>query len=353
MRTKEDKIKWFRLPRWLVVTSCVVVLLIAGCIVATARLNVRPIDITPPPVTAEIPTPPEDVSLKESDEPPTQSPAVDKPPGLWDSYGRKEGVYTIVLAGTDMDGVNTDVLMVAALDVINNTLEVVNIPRDTQINVRRSNKKINSAWILGGIDNLNKELSSIIGFVPDTYAVVNLQGFEEIVDAIGGVDFDVPRDMYYNDPSQNLHISLRKGYQHLDGAKAIQMIRFRKTYPGGDYDRIPVTQDFLKAVAHQTLKLGNLFKIGEFAEIAEEHLKTGMDTGQIVWFLRELMKLDEEDIHFNMLPVDAGCLYLGLDYALVRVEDTLDMINNTINPYLAPRTETDLDVSQLWDTKRS
>ncbi|MDR3207761.1 MAG: LCP family protein [Oscillospiraceae bacterium] len=269
-------------------------------------------------------------------------------PGEDTAGDRREGVYTIILAGTDMDDYHTDSLMVAALDTKNGTLKILSIPRDTQVAVKRETKKINAAWGVGKIDQLRAELKTVLGFVPDAYAVVDLKGFVKLVDAIDGVDFDVPQNMYYNDPAQNLYINLKKGPQHLDGAKAIQLVRFRR-YTEGDIKRVQVQQQFLTAVFKQTIRLKNVFKVNEFAQIASDHLRSDLSVGQMAWFGLELMKLDEGAISFHTLPGDASAYYKGQNYVLVDQTEALKLINETINPFTTPITADHINISQLRD----
>jgi len=347
----EQKVKstWFHMPRWAVVCGAAAFLSVVGAVV------VKTIYVQPPPVI-EAPLP---VATTPPPVDPSGSPSPDEdentaPPGHWESIGRKESVYTVLIVGRDGTS-NTDTIMVAALDAQNHTLNVMSIPRDTQVNVSRGIKKINAAWAYGGIDQLKEELSTLIGFVPDVYALVELKAFVSLVDAIGGVDFDVPMDMKYRDPDQNLYIDLQKGYQHLDGDKAIQLVRYRNNnrktqgYKLGDTGRVALHHDFLKAVVKQTLQLGNLFKIGEFISIVDENLESDLDIGQMLWFGQQLMKLSDGNVSFHMLPVDIGAQYRRGDYALVKQDEALELINETINPYLVPRTEDDLDISRLVD----
>ncbi len=343
-RTKK---KWLHMPRWVVVCLCVLLLLFGGYMYVTQALIVPP-PIPPTPTPDSSPTlPVENVTPSgEPQQTASPSPEGESDPGLFLDIGRKEGVYTIILAGTDFGDYRTDSLMVATLDVKNHTLKVLGIPRDTQVNVKRSSKKINAAWGVGGIDELKKELKTVIGFEPESYAVVDLKGFVRLVDAVDGVDFDVPQRMRKTDTSQNLYIRLDKGPQHLDGEHAIQLVRFRD-YEMGDIQRMKVQQDFLKAVAKQTLQLGNVFKIGEFADIAHDHLRSNLTVGQMIWFGQEVMKLQEEDISFYSLPVDIGAKYHKEDYALVREQEALTLINETINPCLRDRTADDLDIIRL------
>ncbi len=279
-------------------------------------------------------------------EPETPVPTVKNQNGT--PSGRKEGMYTIILAGTDLDDYHTDVLMVAALDTKNGTLNVVNIPRDTQVSVKRSSKKINAAWGVGKIEQLKKELKTVIGFEPDAYAVVDLKGFVKLVNALDGVDFDVPVNMNYEDSSQNLYIHLKKGPQHLSGEEAVQLVRFRK-YKEGDLKRVEVQQNFLKAVFKQTISLKNVFKIPEFAQIANDHLRSNLDVGQMAWIGQQIMKLEEDSIKFHTLPGDPSAYYKRANYFLVDRTRAIELINETINPFTVPITKDNVNISHLRD----
>jgi LCP family protein required for cell wall assembly len=276
--------------------------------------------------------------------------------------GRREGVYTIILAGTDMDDYHTDTLMVAALDTKNKKLDVLSVPRDTQVSVKRASKKINAAWgvgmnvrkgdkserVAGAIEQLRAELKTVIGFVPDAYAVVDLTGFKKLVDAMGGVEFDVPSDMRYSDPVQDLYINLKKGMQRLDGEKAMQLVRFRR-YREGDLKRVEVQQAFLTEVFKQLLSVKQVFKLPEFAAIAQENLRTDLSVGQMIWFGQEIMKLEGDSITFHTLPGDPYAYYRDVNYVLVDRDAALKLINETINPFTKQITEENVNISHLRD----
>ena len=130
--------------------------------------------------------------------------------------GRKEWCFTFAIVGADVASGNTDTIMVGRLDTKEGTLNVVSIPRDTLMNYGTS--KINAAYAIGenkekgkGVENLLKELKKLVGIEIDSYAVVNTKAVAELVDAIGGVEYDVPVDMIYDDPYQDVHINIRKG----------------------------------------------------------------------------------------------------------------------------------------------
>ena len=132
---------------------------------------------------------------------------------------RKESFYTFLIIGLD-EGINTDVIMVASYDAGVKNGNVISIPRDSLVNVSRRNRKINAAFpagtvygggLEGGVAQLSREVKTIIGFVPDYYVCINLNAFIKIVDAVGGVEVDVPFHMRYRDPDQDLYIDIKQG----------------------------------------------------------------------------------------------------------------------------------------------
>ena len=184
-----------------------------------------------------------------------------------DGERKSEDFYTVLILGRDTGGGgNTDTMLLASYDVTNQKATVMSIPRDTMVNVNWDVKKINSVYNMNGggdkgIKALYQEISQLVGFEPDYQVVVEWEAVGEIVDAMGGVHFDVPRDMDYEDPYQDLSIHIKKGYQKLNGEQAMGVIRFRdgvNGYSNGDIGRIETQQAFLKAVLEQMLQIQNM-----------------------------------------------------------------------------------------------
>lgn len=255
--------------------------------------------------------------------------------------GRKQGSYTVLLVGTQ-DDYNTDTIMICHLNTKDGTLNVVSIPRDTKVNTKRSLKKINGAYgeskkkgePESGINGLISELATLIGFPVDCYAMVDMKAFKQLVDAIDGVDFNVPVNMKKN--TGDMMIDLKKGEQHLNGDEALQLMRYRGYNGSGgvdhdDFGRMQMQQEFLKAVAKQTLQIKNVSKIDDFVKIAEENLKTNLNIRHMGWFAQELMKLNLDNINFATLPVNAK--QNSQSYLFVKPTEALAMINEMINPF--------------------
>ena len=258
------------------------------------------------------------------------------------SSNRKSNFFTFVLCGTDKGDSRTDTIMVASFDVDKKKVNIVSVPRDTILNKTWSVKKINSAYAYDGIDGLKDALKSVLGINVDFYAEVNLEAFIEVVDAIGGVEFDVPEDMYYEDPTQDLLIDLSEGVQRLDGEKSMELIRYRQ-YAMGDIKRISVQQSFMKAVFKQLLNIGNITKINQLADIFEKYMDTDLSSGNLIWFGEKLLGVKSEDVNTYTLPGGAGN-YEGLSYWHLDAEKVVEMVNDYLNPYKKDITLKDLDI---------
>ena len=264
---------------------------------------------------------------------------------------RQDGVYTILLVGLDQMSMSTDTILVGRVDTKTHEMNFVSIPRDTIINVDTDIRKINTvypgsvAFGGNGIDALKKQVQWLTGFQVDCWAVLDLMTFIELIDEIGGVDFDVPVeiDYYFDDIEWHLHVHLDPGYQHLDGIQAMAVCRDRQSYIAADLQRINVQHDFLKTCMDQMITAGNIPHAGAVIRILSENLKTNLSSGNIAWFLRQALMCKKEDIHFDTMPVDTAELQ-GYSYAIPRLYEWIDMINTKLNPYEDPVSQWQLNV---------
>lgn len=276
---------------------------------------------------------------------PTASPS---PTPKEESAVRKDNVYTLLVVGRDRVGLNTDSIMVARFDCDDHTANIVSIPRDTLVNVPWAVKKVNSVYGSAGIDGLVSEIEDLVGFGIDSYAVVNTYVFRQIIDCIGGVYFDVPIYMYYDDPDQDLYISLSPGYQLLNGDQCEQVVRFRQNndgtgYPNGDLGRIETQHAFFEALAKQVLQLGNISNLPQIIGLIIDNTDTNLTSGNIAFYAQEFLKMRSEDINFYTLPYES--VYIrGGSYVSIQLEPWLDMINTYLNPFTVDVTAVNLDV---------
>ena len=252
----------------------------------------------------------------------------------------KQGFYNILVVGTDDDGTRTDTIIIARIDVNDHTVALLSVPRDTLIGTSGS-RKINSVYGSNGkntkgMEALKKSLAALLGFEVDGYVLVDLDAFIELVDLVDGVDFNVPQRMYYNDPTQNLYIDLYPGEQHLNGQKAMQLVRFRG-YAAADIQRTKVQQDFLRALAKKCLSITTLTKIGGLADIFAENVLTDLSVGNIAYFGQELLKCDFDQMYTHTLEGE-GLWINGTSVWALYQNKTLNVINKYFNPYEAQIT---------------
>lgn len=202
-----------------------------------------------------------------------------------EAYKRKEGFYTFLVCGIDKISNNTDVMMLVSLDTKGKTVNILQIPRDTFINrdkadfrVTRVNSIYTAAYNVAaqnGLSGAAREKAAMeklctglersLCVTIDRYVLMDTAAFVDIIDAVGGIEYNVPFDMDYEDPEQELYIHLKAGMQKLDGKKAEQFIRYRSGYATGDVGRVEARGDFLREVYTQVL---GKISLGSAIEIA-------------------------------------------------------------------------------------
>ena len=259
---------------------------------------------------------------------------------------RREYCYTILVSGLDDDNGGSDTNILVSFDQPNKKISLVSLPRDTLLHHDWVSNKLNYAYAKGGTALLQDEIENLLGIPVDFYVTVNLKGFISLVDQIGGVDFEVPVDMDYDDPYQNLHIHYNKGMQHLNGQQAMEVVRWRKNndgtgYATADIGRISTQQAFLKVVAQQLLKIDN---VPAMAKVFFKYVKTDLTTGNLVWLGTEALSMGMDAVSFHTLPGDGSGYYRKESVYVVDPEATLALVNEYLNPYREPITLEDMDI---------
>lgn len=268
---------------------------------------------------------------------------------------RQEGVYTLLVVGNDQEGLNTDTLMLMKYDSINKTANVISIPRDTMVNVKSDAKKINAIYHnneYGGIDALMDVVQDIAGFRPDNYILVDTGCFIDVIDAMGGVYFNVPLDMDYDDYADTdkdgtidyvFTIHVKEGYQLLNGYDALGVFRYRHTYAMGDIQRLGVQHDLLMAAAEQFMSTRNLFKLYQVASIIMDNATTDLNYGNLQWYAQQFLGMSMDNISFSTIPT-TGTNVRKISYVTINVDEWIDMINSTINPLTKDITKKDCSI---------
>ena len=254
---------------------------------------------------------------------------------------RKGRFYTILVSGSDDGNGNSDTNILVAIDTVNGYIYGTSIARDTKAVWNGKNHKINAAFGSGGMEKMAEVVSDQLGIPVDYTVSVDLKGFAALVDAIGGVDFDVPVNMDYEDPYQDLYIHISKGMHHLSGSEALKVVRFRKGYATQDIGRMETQQKFLKAVAKQTLTVSNLGKIDEFVKIFQKYVKTDLTLGDLAWLGKEAISIGADNIEFSTLP---GVWNDHDNFIYLNKDDVLTLVNEHLNPYVEDRTADDLNI---------
>ncbi|HIV85632.1 MAG TPA: LCP family protein [Candidatus Monoglobus merdigallinarum] len=242
---------------------------------------------------------------------------------------RLKDVTNILVAGVDVDGYRTDLILMVQVNNIDKKISVLQIPRDTRVSNRRNDKKINSAYF-SGIETMKSEVKSVTGLTADFFAIVTFDAFKEIVDALGGVTVDVPIDMNYHDPVQGLVIELEAGRQRLSGEEAMMFMRFRKNddgtgYPMGDIDRNKAQSQFYSAVLDKITSPIGIIKAPFVYGAIMDNTLTDLNNAEVRELLFDVFRVGTSNINIYQLPGDSQYIG-GISYFVADEDDTEELI---------------------------
>lgn len=278
--------------------------------------------------------------------------------------GRKEGYYTFLLSGRDVVSGATDTMMLITYDTKGQAISAISLLRDTMINTSARSKRLNTAFyrnmgdrslpdkerVENGMSALRQEVSRLTGVYPDFYVMVEWEAIGRLVDAIGGVYFDVPFDMDYDDPTpgQDLHIHQKKGYRLLDGQDAMEVIRFRKSNDESlvlyDSGRTQIQRDFLTAVLKKCLTPEILLKLPSLVQIFMDNVDTDLTVGNILAFAQLAAGMEVEDsVKFVSMPF-YNVRYGTASMVCAVQDELLELLNAGINPYVDEIQASDLQL---------
>ena len=265
---------------------------------------------------------------------------------------KEEPVVTCLFLG--VNGNLTDFIMLGQYNPNTREIALLSIPRDTNVGNNSVDGKINSAYSSRGMDKLKKQVTEITGIEIDYHVLFKTKILRQVVDKIGGVTVDVPINMNYDDPYQNLYIHLKKGTQKLTGSQAEQFCRFRKNndgsgYPGGDVERTKAQQKFLKAFISELLKVDNVSKIPDLINIVLEGTKTNVTLNVAKEYIDDVIALKTDRITTNTLPGSArmGKSPLGYmtSYYYYDAEKTKTMVDEMFHSSSIVSGETTVSVT--------
>ena len=198
----------------------------------------------------------------------------------------------------------SDTLMVATVDPDKETASLMSIPRDTRVAIEGNGyDKINAAYAYGGYALTKKTVEQLLDVPMDYYILIDVRAFERIIDALDGIDIDVEKRMYYEDPWDDdggLVIDIYPGMQHMTGEKAIQYVRYRDTE--GDIGRIRRQQRFVRAVLQKATSPEVFSKLPEIVGEIAKSVRTDLGAGDMLRFLQLMKKVQEQGLTAEMAP---------------------------------------------------
>ena len=274
---------------------------------------------------------------------------------------------TVLIMGVseDISSKLTDTIIIASYNPKTQKATLLSIPRDTFIgknkNTATSYDKINALYQSSPEKTL-AAVNKITGLDIKYYVVISNNALVQLVDEIGGVEFDVPIDMNYDDSSQKLAIHLKKGKQKLNGAQAEGLVRFRKnnngtSYPSeyGDNDlgRMRTQREFITEVAKQTLQLKNITKIGSFVDIIKENVTTNIKNWSTIKdYIAYAVDFSTENIRAESLPGEAG-YYNKLSFFVYNKKETDKLVQELFEEQNGTSTEEENTNNTVTNTNQT
>ncbi len=242
---------------------------------------------------------------------------------------RSGDAETFVAAGVDEDGYRTDLILLCQINRADKRIQILQIPRDTRVNNKRNDKKINSAYY-SGFDVMSREIAQVTGITPEHYVMVGFDGFQEIVDAVGGVTLEIPFAMKYDDPAQDLHIDLPAGKQKLDGEKAEMYMRYRKGndgngYAEGDVGRLSAQKELYNAVGDKLLSPLGLLRLPAVYSAVKKNTETNFTGGEIFGIMKDMMRIGKDRVTIDTLP-GSGKYVGGVSYFVYDAKATEKLV---------------------------
>ena len=248
---------------------------------------------------------------------------------------KKKDVINALVCGINEN--LTDTMIYVRYDVNSGKIAMMSIPRDTYVtNDYCIGHKLNAIYRGKNVVPLVEEIQELLDVKIDYYLIFDTEMVHELVDAVGGVEIEVPMRMKYDDPTQNLHIDLQKGLQVLNGKQAEMFVRFRHNndmtvgYSMGDLDRTKVQQTFIKTFAKTALSASNIPKYPELIKIALEHTDTNVTVREALKYATDAAKIDVENIISLTAPGEAKYID-NLSYFVLDEDETRKVIKEQFN----------------------
>ncbi len=234
-------------------------------------------------------------------------------------------IMKILILGLDPRDANmrSDTIMIMALNRKSGEISLFSIPRDMRVQIPGHGKdKINHAFAYGGIALTRETVEDFLNIDLDYYMTTDFDGFENIIDILGGIEMDVEKRMYYK--GIDVLIDLQPGLQHLDGDKALQYVRWRSDGEA-DFGRVRRQQEFLSALLQEMIAFKNIIKIPRLLPEIADNIKTDLELNQAILLANKLKNVDFEQINTFTLP-GRGEKINGVDYVIPQEKEINDLV---------------------------
>lgn len=254
---------------------------------------------------------------------------------------------TIMIMGVDEredDVGRSDTLMIASIDPKTKQAALLSVPRDTRVKIKGHGfDKVNAAYAYGKQKLSQDTVEDLLGVNIDHYVIINTKSFKKIIDAIGGIDIDVPKRMHYEDPWDDdggLIIDFHPGMQHMDGAKAVTYVRYRDEE--GDLGRIRRQQDFVRACMDKLLSPAIIPKLPAVIKEVMGSIDTDLTFRQLLEFAGTLKESKENGLKTDMVP--GKPLYIdGVSYWIPNLNKLRMTVADTLGVSLSGKYKTKME----------
>ena len=262
--------------------------------------------------------------------------------------GQTAGTTRILVLGCDRAAALTDSILLVSLEAPSGALRILQLPRDTYaVYTDRDYKKLNGAYAVLGLDGMKQFLSQSLGVSIDYAAALDLDCVSSLVDAVGGVDVEITQPMQYTDPSQNLHIDLQPGMQHLDGRQAEHFLRYRSGYANADLGRMDAQKRFLQAYLQKCQSMGTGGLVRMMLAVLPK-MQTDLPVQEAVRLVQLLPQADVAEVPMTTAPGEAVRGSSGAWYYSLNRADMICAVNTYLLPQV-PVTDASFDPNRVYD----
>ena len=240
----------------------------------------------------------------------------------------------VLLVGVDKnsDGddslTRTDTIMLAKVNVEKGTVDILSIPRDSRVKVRDAFTKVNHAHAYGGIELTLQTLRNFLGIDIDYYVEVDYKAVVNIVDALGGVDYDVPDGIHVQKGS----VDINPGLNHMTGTDVLWYLRTRSIYNNGDLGRVDTQQAFVKAMIDEIAKKAKEINLLSLVDTYINYVKTNVPVSMVYDLLKDISALSSKNVKTYTVP-GTPAMIDGVSYYLPDFDGTWEIVDKVFSKY--------------------